>query len=101
MTPIGIIHPGEMSVSVATCLRTVGKQVILAGEERSDGTRARATRDGIEDVGSLKRLFNEAQIVLSICPSAERSRAPGRDRPRKQDPSGASRPRETRAPAKA
>ncbi len=39
-----------------------------AGEGRSEQTRARADKYGLIDVGSLKALVHEVDVVVSVCP---------------------------------
>ena len=53
MKTVGVLHPGAMGSVVGGCLASVGHRVLWASEGRSDATRARAGRDGLEDVGSL------------------------------------------------
>ena len=60
---VGLLHPGEMGSAVGAA---VGGEVIWASEGRSDETRARASR--FRDVGTLERLCDEADVILSICP---------------------------------
>lgn len=65
---IGIIHPGEMGVSVAASLQQSGHIVLWASADRSPATIARATERGLHDSGTLDRLCAECAVIISICP---------------------------------
>ena len=64
---VGLLHPGEMGAAVGAVLRGQGVRVVWASEGRSDETRARADKAGLEDVGSVSKVA-EAGVVFSICP---------------------------------
>lgn len=68
MTTIGILHPGQMGISVAASARNGGHTVLWASEGRSAQTRARADEHGLEDAGTLAELCRRAEIILSVCP---------------------------------
>lgn len=59
---IGIVHPGAMGSAVARLL----PEVAWVSEGRSAATRARA--EGFTDAGSLARLKDTCEVVLSVCP---------------------------------
>jgi len=65
---IGILHPGEMGISIAASARNSGHQVYWASEGRSAETHARAARFELHDAGTLAKLCAECAIILSICP---------------------------------
>ncbi len=65
---IGILHPGEMGISVAASAQNSGRAVFWVSEGRSERTRARAKEHNLTDVGSLIRLCEDCSIILSICP---------------------------------
>jgi 3-hydroxyisobutyrate dehydrogenase-like beta-hydroxyacid dehydrogenase len=58
MTPqqIGILHPGEMGISIAASAQNGGHQVAWASEGRSADTRARAAKFGLHDAQTLAKL---------------------------------------------
>jgi hypothetical protein len=59
MTKIGILHPGEMGVSIAASAVNSGHHVYWAMADRSDKTRQRANEHvllGLEFVGTLPYL---------------------------------------------
>lgn len=68
MTTIGILHPGQMGISVAASARNGGHTVLWASEGRSAQTHARAAEHGLEDAGTLPELCRRAEIIVSICP---------------------------------
>lgn len=63
---VGIHSPGAMGHEVGRVLAGHGLRVIAALEGRSEGTRERAARAGIADVGTLARVAGEADVILSI-----------------------------------
>ena len=67
-TRVGILHPGNMGISLAASAKNSGHLVHWASEGRSDETRARATRFDLVDTQSLARLCDTCLIVLSVCP---------------------------------
>ena len=68
MTKIGILHPGEMGVSIAASAINSGHDVYWASEGRSDGTRERAEKYGLQEVKSLQQLCEISEVILSVCP---------------------------------
>ena len=65
---IGILHPGEMGVSVAATLRNAGHAVLWISEGRSQQTRARAAQHHLTEVQSLKALCAQCTLIVSVCP---------------------------------
>lgn len=68
MTKIGILHPGEMGISVAASAINNGHQVLWASENRSDKTRIRAEKHGLIELDSLVELCQICEIIFCICP---------------------------------
>lgn len=68
MSKIGILHPGEMGISVAASAIHSGHKVYWVSQDRSEKTRARAEKYRLTEVNSLPQLCDVCQIVLSICP---------------------------------
>ena len=66
MTAIGLLHPGEMGAAIGDALRQSGHEVLWVSAGRSAATAERAA--GFVDVGSLDRLVERAQVILSVCP---------------------------------
>lgn len=68
MTVVGLLHPGEMGAQVGRCLVSVGVPVMWASQGRSAQTVDRAESTGLRDVGSLDRLTETAEVIVSVCP---------------------------------
>jgi 3-hydroxyisobutyrate dehydrogenase-like beta-hydroxyacid dehydrogenase len=68
MTKIGILHPGEMGVSIAASAINSGHQVYWASENRSHKTRLRAEKYNLIEVDSLLQLCQISEVILSVCP---------------------------------
>lgn len=65
---IGIIHPGEMGISVAASAQSGGNTVMWASQGRSPQTQARAADQSLVDAGSVENLCRSCSIILSVCP---------------------------------
>jgi hypothetical protein len=65
LTRVGLLFPGEMGSAVGAAVRG---EVLWASDGRSEATRRRAA--AFTDVGSVERLVDASEIVLSICPPA-------------------------------
>jgi 3-hydroxyisobutyrate dehydrogenase-like beta-hydroxyacid dehydrogenase len=65
LTRVGLLFPGEMGAAVGASVRG---EVLWPGEGRSEATRRRAA--AFTDVGSVERLVETSEVVLSICPPA-------------------------------
>lgn len=68
MSNIGILHPGEMGVSVAASALSSGHTVYWVTEGRSVQTRIRAQEHGLTPADSIADLCRNCEIILSICP---------------------------------
>jgi 3-hydroxyisobutyrate dehydrogenase-like beta-hydroxyacid dehydrogenase len=68
MSKIGILHPGEMGISIAASAIHNGHPVYWASAGRSDKTRARAEKYNLIEVNSLVELCQTCKIMFSICP---------------------------------
>lgn len=65
---IGVLHPGEMGVTVGASARADGTRVLWASEGRSAQTRERAAAAGLEDAKTLASLCAASSVILSVCP---------------------------------
>ncbi len=65
---VGILHPGEMGISVAATIQNSGYTVYWVSEGRSPQTRARAEKHGLLDAGSLAHLCEICPVIVSVCP---------------------------------
>jgi Domain of unknown function (DUF1932)/NAD binding domain of 6-phosphogluconate dehydrogenase len=65
---VGLLHPGEMGVSVGAAAASAGAAVVWASRGRSEATRRRAEAAGLADLGTLDDLVAGAETILSVCP---------------------------------
>src|SRR5262245_52132772 len=65
---VALLHPGEMGSAIGACLARKGLRVVWASSGRSAATRSRANSAGLEDLGSLARALDVADLALSVCP---------------------------------
>jgi 3-hydroxyisobutyrate dehydrogenase-like beta-hydroxyacid dehydrogenase len=65
---IGILHPGEMGVSIAVSAQDSGQTVSWASEGRSPQTHERAQSHSLVDSHSLRELCDTCSIIVSVCP---------------------------------
>lgn len=67
---IGIVHPGEMGISIGAALSGNGHAVYWASEGRSAATRVRAEKHQLQDARTLANLCATCDLIVSICPPA-------------------------------
>jgi 3-hydroxyisobutyrate dehydrogenase-like beta-hydroxyacid dehydrogenase len=65
---VGILHPGEMGISIAATMQNSGYDVYWAGEGRSSQSRARAEKHNLLDAGTLAQLCTTCSAIVSVCP---------------------------------
>jgi 3-hydroxyisobutyrate dehydrogenase-like beta-hydroxyacid dehydrogenase len=65
---IGILHPGEMGISIAATMKNTGHNVYWASEGRSPQSRQRAEKHGLLDADSLAQLCEICSVIVSVCP---------------------------------
>ena len=65
---LGLLHPGEMGVTIGAALVESGHAVHWLSAGRSDDTGARARSSGFRSHGSLPALLEQATGVISVCP---------------------------------
>jgi 3-hydroxyisobutyrate dehydrogenase-like beta-hydroxyacid dehydrogenase len=68
MTKIGILHPGEMGISIAASAINNGHQVYWVSVGRSVKTRARAKKYHLIEIDLLVEFCKTCEIIISICP---------------------------------
>jgi 3-hydroxyisobutyrate dehydrogenase-like beta-hydroxyacid dehydrogenase len=68
MSKIGILHPGEMGVSIAASAVNNGHQVFWLSPGRSDKTRTRAEKHTLIETDSLPELCRTCEMIISVCP---------------------------------
>jgi len=65
---IGLLHPGEMGVTIGACALAAGHRVRWSSTGRSETTRARAAAAGFETCAGLDDLLALSDTVISVCP---------------------------------
>jgi 3-hydroxyisobutyrate dehydrogenase-like beta-hydroxyacid dehydrogenase len=65
---VGILHPGEMGISVAASAKNSGCEVYWTSQGRSALTRERVEKIGLNEAGTLAELCAKSTIVISVCP---------------------------------
>ncbi len=68
MSNIGILHPGEMGISIAASAINNGHQVYWMSGGRSDKTRDRAEKQNLIEIKSLAEFCHICEFIVSICP---------------------------------
>ncbi|WP_155055693.1 NAD(P)-dependent oxidoreductase [Streptomyces blattellae] len=66
---VGLLHPGSMGSAFGAQLRARGHIVLWCPDGRSDTTRRRAERAGLEPE-PLPELISRSDVLLSLCPPA-------------------------------
>ncbi|MFJ2843502.1 DUF1932 domain-containing protein [Streptomyces griseofuscus] len=66
---IGLLHPGSMGSAFGAQLRARGHIVLWCPDGRSDATRRRAERVGLEPE-ALPELVSRSDVLISLCPPA-------------------------------
>lgn len=65
---IGILHPGNMGISIAATMQNSGNTVYWVSEGRSLDTHQRAENYGLVDAGSLEKLCEICSTIVCVCP---------------------------------
>jgi 3-hydroxyisobutyrate dehydrogenase-like beta-hydroxyacid dehydrogenase len=65
---VGILHPGQMGISIAASAQNSGYPVYWVPEGRSPETRARADEHNLKAASSLADLCEKCSIIISVCP---------------------------------
>jgi 3-hydroxyisobutyrate dehydrogenase-like beta-hydroxyacid dehydrogenase len=68
MSKIGILHPGEMGVSIAASAVNNGHQVYWVSQKRSDKTRTRAEKHNLTEIDSFSQFCRTCETMISVCP---------------------------------
>jgi 3-hydroxyisobutyrate dehydrogenase-like beta-hydroxyacid dehydrogenase len=63
---IGITSPGDMGQGIAMCIKALGFNTCMASDGRSPRTRALGEKAGLTDCGSLDKLVQTCDMVLSV-----------------------------------
>jgi len=65
---IGILHPGEMGISIAAAAISSNHQVYWVSHNRSDKSCIRAEKHHLTDAESLPQLCQICEVIISVCP---------------------------------
>lgn len=65
---IGILHPGEMGISLAASAKNSGMEVSWCSEGRSTATRERAEAIGLTERQTLQEFCDACDILIAVCP---------------------------------
>lgn len=65
---IGILHPGQMGVSIAASAQNSGHTVYWASAGRSPETHERANKVGFQDAQTLAQMCEICSVIISVCP---------------------------------
>jgi 3-hydroxyisobutyrate dehydrogenase-like beta-hydroxyacid dehydrogenase len=65
---VGILHPGQMGISIAASAQNSGNEVFWASEGRSPETHERALKYQLHDCQSLAKLCQTCSVILCVCP---------------------------------
>src|SRR5688572_12507699 len=68
MSKIGVLHPGEMGISVAGSAINSGHDVYWTSQGRSDKTRLRAQKHNLIETETLSELCQTSEVIFSVCP---------------------------------
>jgi 3-hydroxyisobutyrate dehydrogenase-like beta-hydroxyacid dehydrogenase len=68
MITIGILHPGEMGISIAASATNNRHQVYWASQGRSNETRVRAEKYNLIKIDSLFQFCQTCEAIISVCP---------------------------------
>lgn len=68
MTKLGILHPGQMGISIAASAKNGGCEVYWVSQNRSSQTRERAAAHDLKDAETLENLCQTGDIIVSVCP---------------------------------
>lgn len=68
MNKIGIMHPGEMGISLAASALNNGHQAFWLSKGRSGRTRERAERYSLLETQSLPELCQICEMLICVCP---------------------------------
>lgn len=67
---VGLLNPGAMGASIGAAARVGDKTVYWVSEGRSEQSRERAEKAGLEDAGTLRDLVARCGMIISVCPPA-------------------------------
>ena len=70
---IGILHPGQMGISVAASAQNSGCEVVWVSEDRSPETASRANQYQLLDAKDIETLVTDRSDTRSDCGNADQA----------------------------
>jgi len=67
---VGILHPGQMGISIAATMQNSDYEVVWASANRSLQSQERAAKFELTDVGTVAQVCQTCQAIVSVCPPA-------------------------------
>ena len=64
---IGILHPGDMGITLSIPLQQSGHKVVWPSFGRSQQTKDRASQYGLEDVTYIENVLDKCPIIFVLC----------------------------------
>lgn len=68
MDNIGLLHPGEMGISLAASAINSSMKVHWVSKDRSVETKNRAEKYSLSECDSLEQLCDISSVIISVCP---------------------------------
>jgi len=68
MKKVGILHPGQMGISIAAAAKNGGNEVYWVSAGRSPVTYQRAAENHLIELTSLQAFCDTCEIILCVCP---------------------------------
>ena len=68
---VGLLHPGEMGISVGASIKNSGREIYWVSEGRSQKTKERAASQDLKDAKTLQELCDTCSAIFSVCPPHE------------------------------
>jgi 3-hydroxyisobutyrate dehydrogenase-like beta-hydroxyacid dehydrogenase len=65
---VGILHPGQMGISIAASAQNSGYDVYWVSDGRSAQTHERAEKHNLKDANSLAELCEACSFIICVCP---------------------------------
>lgn len=65
---VGLMHPGQMGVTIGAAMRSAGHRVVWASSGRGASSAERAKEAGLEDVVTLAAMSAQCDAIVSVCP---------------------------------
>lgn len=65
---VGFLHPGQMGVTIAAAVASIGHTAAWVSEGRSAATTNRANALPMHDLNSIEQLCQQCDYVFSVCP---------------------------------